>query len=155
MMKKILLVAAIMLIGVMLFAQHEGKRKDKMKDGHCDKGRVEQVGKMKMGENMPKHCDMKLSEKQQEQVDALRYNHRLEMITLKADVEKLRMQVQHNASQGKFADAKKFNDQLNAKRAEISKKNLEMREKVYNLLTDEQKAEYRKSAGKHCGKHQD
>ncbi len=154
-MKKILIIITMLALGAMLIADNHGMKKMKpmQNDGHCGKHKVERVGGMKgqMGEMMGEQCEMKLTDAQQKEVNTLRHNHRLEMITLRADMEKLRLQVKHNVSEGNFRAAKSDNEKLSAKKADISKKNLELKEKIYNLLDDEQKVDFRKNQAKHCG----
>ncbi len=81
---------------------------------------------------------LELTEQQEEQIRSFRHNYKLEMIDLRADIAKLRLEIREALHNHNFREAKQLNDQLYLKKGEMAKKSIELRESIHQVLTPEQ-----------------
>ena len=90
------------------------------------------------------HDRLNLSDSQKEQTETLSLNHQKEMIDLKANVERKKLELRELKLRGNYSRdeyLKKFNDILSAQnQLRLSRENHKM--DVYQLLDDNQKKEW-------------
>jgi Spy/CpxP family protein refolding chaperone len=98
-------------------------------------------GKMKHKNMMEK---LNLSDEQKEKIQALRLNHRKEMIDLKADLEKAELALNELKTKKNFSrnDYLSAVEKINTAENKISLSRANHRMDVYELLTDKQKEEF-------------
>lgn len=126
-MKKTLLVIVIGVMSLTLFAQSR----------NCKMGKEMNHGKMGNMECFTE--ELKLTETQQEQMHNIHLDHEKEMIKLRADLETLRIDKREAMDKENFSKAKSLTKQMTKLRESKALKQIEMREKVSKILTDEQK----------------
>jgi Spy/CpxP family protein refolding chaperone len=101
--------------------------------------------KMK-GDNHPMFQKLNLTEEQQDQISTLKLNHQMEMIDLKANLEKRKVEMAELKHKGNYTREEYINKVVAINSAKdqisISKANFQM--DVYQLLDDAQKAEWNK-----------
>ena len=146
-MNKIAIIMVLLILGAALIAQEHQHM------------RVQQVGQERERPAMRSpmmdrmHADREfrmldranLTEQQREQIRTFQRTHRLEMIDLKAEEAKLRLQLRSAMTDHNFREAKRLNDQLYTKKGEIARKGIELREQIHQTLTDEQRDMMRRS----------
>lgn len=90
------------------------------------------------------HDRLNLSDSQKEQIETLRLNHQNEIIDLKANVERKKLEMRELKLKGNYSREeylKKFNEVLSAQnQLRLSRENHKM--DVYQLLDDNQKKEW-------------
>jgi Spy/CpxP family protein refolding chaperone len=84
-----------------------------------------------------------LSEAQQEQVRTFQHEHQLDVIDLRAEISKLRLQKEKALRDNDFRSARTLNDRLHNKMGELAGKDIELREKIHQVLTAEQREQLR------------
>jgi Spy/CpxP family protein refolding chaperone len=101
--------------------------------------------KMK-GDHHPMFQKLNLTEEQQDQISTLKLNHQMEMIDLKANFEKRKVEMAELKNNGNYTREEYINKVVAINSAKnqisISKANFQM--DVYQLLDDTQKAEWNK-----------
>jgi Spy/CpxP family protein refolding chaperone len=139
-MKKTILIMLTLALGTLLIAQtpcNSGARQMKRDGNH------EYRNKDRNCENYNQPCGMcdnlDLSDAQKEQITNLKKELQLKMIDLRAEKDKLRVQLQDARQNNDFNKAKELSNKMFTKKGEIAKIVIEHQEKVYNLLTKEQK----------------
>ena len=127
---KILLIATIIVSALMIqgiFAQGTMNHKNK-------------------GDHFPMFQKLNLTEEQQDQISTMRLNHQMEMVDLKANLEKKKLEMAELKNKGNYtreqyiAKVEAINSAKN--QIAISKANFQM--DVYQLLDDTQKQEWNK-----------
>jgi len=102
------------------------------------------------------HQKLNLTEVQQEQVDALKFNHQKEMIDLKANLEKKEIEMAELKNKSNYTREEflnKINEIISA-RNEIALSLANHQMDVYQLLDDNQKKEWNKFSGEFGEKRQ-
>ena len=129
-----------MLVGLSLMAQAHQPRSQQMREQRMPEDRPKpEMSRMQHDRGLGMLERVNLNEQQREQIRNFQHNHRLERIDLQAEVTKLRLQVQQALQNNEFREAKRLNDQLYLKEGELAKKGIELREKIYQVLTPEQR----------------
>jgi Spy/CpxP family protein refolding chaperone len=100
---------------------------------------------MRRDESMGILGRLDLSEQQKEQVRTFQHEHRLEVIDLRAEITKLRLQKEKALRDYDFRNARSLNDRLHNKMGELASKDIELREKIHQVLTTEQREELREA----------
>ena len=95
-------------------------------------------------QQMPPLEKLDLSDTQKEQIRGFHHQHRLAMIDLRAEVAKLELQKKDQLFKNDFRSAKRTSDQIFAKKGEIAKKNIDLREQIHQVLTNEQREQLKK-----------
>jgi len=101
--------------------------------------------RMRRDESMGILGRLDLSEQQKEQVRTFQHEHRLEVIDLRAEITKLRLQKEKALRDYDFRNARSLNDRLHNKMGELASKDIELREKIHQVLTTEQREELREA----------
>ena len=97
-------------------------------------------------ENYPMYKSLNLTEKQQDQISTMKINHKMEMVDLKANLQKNEIELTSLKNEGNYT-----RDQylaairsINSARDEIAIARAEFQMDVYQLLDDKQKQEWNK-----------
>lgn len=139
-MKKIAVIAIIMLVGLTLMAQVHQPRSQQMREQRIPEERQKpEMNRMQHDRGLGMLERLNLNERQKEQVRNFQHNHQLEMIDLRAEATKLRLQIQQAMQNDEFRNAIRLNEQLYQKEGDIAKKGIELREKIHQVLTPEQR----------------
>jgi len=95
------------------------------------------------------HQKLNLTEVQQEQVDALKFNHQKEMIDLKANLEKKEIEMAELKNKSNYTREEFLNkvNEIISARNEIALSLANHQMDVYQLLDDNQKKEWNKFSG--------
>lgn len=137
-MKKLTVIALILMIGVVLSAQmHQHPEAESPRER---RGRMEcpMMGMMQEGMGrMMEHLE--LTDFQKEQIMDFRHDHRLEMIDHRADIAKLRLRLQKALGDHEFDIARTLNENLHEIKSEMAEEVINLRERIYQILTDEQR----------------
>jgi LTXXQ motif family protein len=143
-MKKIVLIALALVVVSVLLAQGMHQNKD-MDCGNCKKGMMkghEMQGKKQDGMMMMHVMNqLELTEKQQEDMADLRLKMQKDMISMKAEIETLELDVKVAMKDLDFAKAKKVTSDIFDVKAEMKDKHFDKMISCWNLLTDEQQTE--------------
>ena len=95
------------------------------------------------------HQKLNLTDEQQEQVDALKFNHQKEMIDLKANLEKKEIEMAELKNKSNYTREEFLNkvNEIISARNEIALSLANHQMDVYQLLDDNQKKEWNKFSG--------
>jgi len=95
------------------------------------------------------HQKLNLTEEQQEKVDALRFGHQKEMIDLKANLEKRKLEMAELRSKGNYTREDFLNkvDEINSVKNKIALSLANHQMDVYQILDENQKKEWNKFSG--------
>jgi Spy/CpxP family protein refolding chaperone len=142
-MKKIAIITLIMMTGLILFAQdYQQPRAEQLRtrrDPELRQRPEHHNFHDADAEDFPLIEELDLTEQQKEQIRTFRHNHRLEMIDLRAEAAKITLEIREAMQKPDFRTAKKLNDQLYTKKGEIAGKGIDLREKIHQVLTEEQR----------------
>ena len=146
-MNRLLIITLIVLMATALVAQefntprvnHLRNRRENINTRKPD------MERMRRDESMGMLCRLDLSEQQKEQVRTFQHEHRLEVIDLRAEITKLRLQKEKALRDYDFRNARSLNDRLHNKMGELASKDIELREKIHQVLTTEQREELREA----------
>ncbi|MBW6515537.1 MAG: Spy/CpxP family protein refolding chaperone [Candidatus Cloacimonetes bacterium] len=149
-MKRIAVIFIILLIGVFLIAQENPTRMQHMREQRVTEERQKpDVGRMQHEMGLGVLNRLNLSEQQREQVRTFQHTHQLEMIDLRAEITKLRLQIRQAMQDNDFRNAIRLNDQLYQKEGEMARKGIELREKIHQVLTPEQREQMKQMPRTH------
>jgi len=152
-MKKITIITLLLMVAVLLLAEQPKVRQLRKPQTHSGSTRREMpsqrwrnFGKEGRLGNMQMHLleKLELTDKQKEQIDDLKLQNRLAIIELQADLKKITLMRHKYMADSDFNNAKKSVTEYHEKRTEIATKQIELAEKIYNLLDKKQQEAYRK-----------
>jgi len=130
-MKKTALILTLVLVTGLVFAFHgEGKEG---RNEHGKKGGMQK--EMMMGRMMEA---LELSDAQKNKIEALNFEHKKQMIEVKAELETLQLDKREAMKDNDFAAAKKLNSKIFDTKEEIANARLDLKEKIMKELTPEQ-----------------
>jgi len=144
-MNKILIIVLMALLATALVAQEfNTPRVNHLRDRreNIDTRRPDTV-RMRGDDHMGMLGRLDLSEAQQEQVRTFQHEHQLDVIDLRAEISKLRLQKEKALRDNDFRSARTLNDRLHNKMGELAGKDIELREKIHQVLTAEQREQLR------------
>ena len=128
------------MIGVILVAQGNHPREHQMTERREMTERPRQAMERRENDMGLGYLErLNLTEQQREQVRNFHHSNELEMIDKRAEIAKLRLQLQNAMQNNNFREAKGLNDQLFSKQGEMAKKGIELREKIHQILNSEQR----------------
>jgi Spy/CpxP family protein refolding chaperone len=93
----------------------------------------EQMGKMEMKD------ELKLTDKQKDDIEKLRVNHRKEVIVIQSEIKTRNIDKMQALENADFAKAKTISKEIFDRQSQIAQKRIELHENIYKLLTAEQK----------------
>ena len=98
----------------------------------------------KNGDNFSMFQKLSLTETQQDQIETIRLNHQMEMIDLKANLQKKKLELTELKNEGNYSRESYLDNvnAINAARNQISNSRANFQMDVYQLLDDEQKKEW-------------
>jgi len=108
----------------------------------------EHMGKMEMnksGNQQDQMCKMemkdelKLTDKQKDDIEKLRVNHRKEVIVIQSEIKTRNIDKMQALENADFAKAKSLTKEIFDRQSVIAQKRIELHENIYKLLTAEQK----------------
>ncbi|MDP8321203.1 MAG: hypothetical protein RAO94_02505 [Candidatus Stygibacter australis] len=148
-MKKLLVIAAILLIATAVFAQNhfnqgmdcqKGQGRDNGRMGMMDKGRMGMQGKGNPGDRMMMIMhQLELTEDQQEQLEDQHVKMQKTAIEFNAQIKILEIDAQVAMKEMNFSQIKKVSNNIFDLKKELKNKHIDNQEKCWNLLTAEQK----------------
>lgn len=116
----------ISLLSTSLFAQHKK-----------DKDQIQKKDKHEMKQEV---CEeMKLTDDQKSKMEALRMNHRKEMIKIEADIETKEVDLKVAMKSDDYAKAKQLTSEIAKLKENIALKRIDMMEGMSKILTKEQR----------------
>jgi hypothetical protein len=143
-MKKIVLIALALVVVSVLLAQGMHQNRD-MDCGEHQKGmqKGQQMRENNHDGNMMMHVmnQFELTEGQQKDMADLRLEMQKDMISMKADIETLELDVKVAMKNMDFAKAKKVTSDISDIKAEMKDKHFDNMASCWKLLTDEQQTE--------------
>jgi len=100
----------------------------------------------KDGNQFPMFQKLNLTDEQQDQISTLRLNHQMEMIDLKANLEKRKVEMAKLKNNGNYTREEFINKvvAINSARDQISISKANFQMDVYQILDDTQKAQWNK-----------
>jgi Spy/CpxP family protein refolding chaperone len=100
----------------------------------------------KDGNQFPTFQKLNLTDEQQDQISTLRLNHQMEMIDLKANLEKRKVEMAELKNNGNYTREEFINKvvAINSARDQISISKANFQMDVYQILDDTQKAQWNK-----------
>ena len=139
-MKKIVILTLILMIGVVLVAQGNQPRVHQMTERREMMERPRQEMERRNSDMGLGYLErLNLTEQQREQVRNFHHSNELEMIDKRAEIAKLRLQLQEAMQNNNFREAKWLNLQLHQKQGEMAGKGIELQEKIHQILNQEQR----------------
>ncbi len=139
-MKKIVILTLILMIGVVLVAQGNQPRVHQMTERREMMERPRQEMERRNSDMGLGYLErLNLTEQQREQVRNFHHSNELEMIDKRAEIAKLRLQLQEAMQNNNFREAKGLNLQLHQKQGEMAGKGIELQEKIHQILNQEQR----------------
>ena len=96
-------------------------------------------GKKGCFDKIEKFEELKLTTEQKEKIEDLRLEFKKEMVDIDAKLERLRIEKREASKDNKFSEIKDLNEKLSEIRVEKMNRGVDLKEKIYTQLTDEQK----------------
>ena len=144
-MKKTVLILTLVLAAGLVFAFHGEGKGEKRFEGK----RHNDMQKEMMMEHMMEALE--LSDAQKDKVETLTFEHKKQMIEVRAELETLLLEKKEAMKDNDFAAAKKLNAKIFDKKEEIANARLDLKDDIMNELTPEQQ-EKAKDLHKKMGK---
>jgi len=148
-MKKLLVIAAILLIATAVFAQNhfnqgmdcqKGQGRENGRMGMMDKGRMGMQGKGNPGDKMMMIMhQLELTEDQQEQLGDQHVKMQKTAIEMNAQIKTLEIDAEVARKDLNFSQMKKVSNDIFDLKKELKGKQIDNQEKCWNILTAEQK----------------
>ena len=144
-MKKISLMLIVAFSVTAMFAQGMDQKGNKNKWGR--ENSMKRQRPQMMGREMIEQLD--LTTVQQENIEKIRDEHQKKLIDIRAKLEKLRIDKKNAMKTSDFNQAEKITDKISAQRAIIAKDRIKLQEQIFNTLTKDQQAKFKKFRKEH------